>query len=459
MKNHITDQNICIFGMGYVGVTLAVVMAEAGFKVLGLEINDEILKQLKAGTPHFYEAGLDARLKAVVANGHLRFAKSLAEDPHVSDINVYILSVGTPLSNNSKHPRMDMIETVTKDIAQHMSPDSLIILRSTVVIGTTKKVVLPLLKESGLPFDLAYCPERTLEGKALKELTYLPQIVGGIDTKSAWRATQLFQHLTPTTIRVSSLESAEVIKLLDNSYRDLSFAFGNEVALLCEAANLDAIEIINAANTGYERTSIALPGFVGGPCLEKDPHILEYSLEKYNHKTKLISAGRKLNEDLVSNITNLITHSISDESKLESPTIAICGLAFKGQPETSDLRGTVAIPLLKYLRNKFPKATIKGQDFAVKNPEILDMGLIPSSIEEAFKETDILIVCNNNQKYQALDGNRMAETMNDNAIIFDVWNILSINKATHSNGVKYRRLGSCNAMDSQSNSNLDNVTK
>ncbi len=139
--------------------------------------------------------------------------------------------------------------------------------------------MLPILQEVGVPFEIAFCPERTIEGNALAELRRLPQIVGADKVETAMRATRLFMETTPTVVRVRSIEAAEMVKLIDNTSRDLIFAFSNEIAQACDAVGVSAIEVINAGKLGYPRTNLPLPGPVGGPCLTKDPYILAQSVE------------------------------------------------------------------------------------------------------------------------------------------------------------------------------------
>lgn len=435
------DQEVCILGMGFVGLTLAVVMAECGFKVVGVEINPDTIKKLESGHAHFYEVGLTSRLKRQFEAGNLRFVQHISAES-VKGCSLFILTVGTPL--NSEHsPRMDMVERAATEVAGAMQPNSLVVLRSTVRLGTTRKVVQPILERSGKPYQLAYCPERTIEGNALAELRSLPQIVGGLDPEAAWRAAAVFQHMTPTTVRVSTLETAELIKLLDNSYRDLFFAFGNEVALLCEAAGLDAHEVIASGKLGYTRTNIALPGFVGGPCLEKDPHILEHAMKDFGFKPELICTGRRLNEEL----PGWVAASLGDLMKGVSgkPKIALCGLAFKGRPETDDLRGTPATLLADAMRKTFPGAEIVGQDFAVAHGAIEELGLTAATIDQAFENAHAVVIANNNAKYEWLDLDRLMATMARPAVIYDCWNVLQLKAGDTPEGIRYVRLGSVNA--------------
>lgn len=435
------DQKVCILGMGYVGLTLAVVMAEKGFMVYGAEINPKILNSIRQGIPHFYEQSLEVRLKRVLANGTLKFVERVKEIPANDLPSMYILTVGTPLDENHR-PRMDMVANVAREVADSAPDGSLVVLRSTVRLGTTRNVVIPALEASGKKFQVGYCPERTLEGKALEELSYLPQIVGGFSDADAWRAAQVFQRITPTIIRVSSLETAEIIKLLDNSFRDLFFAFGNEVALMCDAAGLDGIEVIRAANTGYERTNIALPGFVGGPCLHKDPHILQDALSQYNHVPEMIKTARALNEGLSKNIIEMILREVPRDKMPAKPVITICGLAFKGRPETDDTRATPAIELIDALKEYFPGAELRGQDFAVKDEGIEELGLVAKSIDGAFKEANIVIIANNNSKYQWVNLDALAASMAKPGIVFDVWSVLPMSVEAQVEGVMMRRFGS-----------------
>lgn len=430
--------SVCILGMGYVGLTLAVAMAECGFQVVGIEISPATFSKLSSGTAHFYEVGLDGRLARQVKLGNLKFVDNHNNDD-VRGCETFVITVGTPLGKDGQ-PRMDMVQRASTEVAESMPDGALVILRSTVRLGTTREVAKPILDASGKKFRMAYCPERTIEGKALEELRKLPQVVGGLTSEDSWAAMQVFQRITPTTIRVSSLETAELIKLLDNSYRDLFFAFGNEVAMLAEAAGLDGVEVINAGNQGYERTNIARPGLVGGPCLEKDPHILCYSMQRYGFVPELIATGRRLNEELPTRIMELLDHVMPGLSG--NPKIAICGLAFKGQPETDDLRGTPAAFLIEAVRQRFPEAILMGQDFAVADQEIATLGLTPATIEDAFKGANIVIIANNNLKYHRLQPDQLMETMADPGVVFDIWDVLQVDKSTTPQGRAYYRLGS-----------------
>ena len=284
--------DVAIVGLGYVGLTLAVALADTGFRVLGIERRADVVELTNGGKPHFSENGLAEMLSHAVATDHLVAVQGLDE---TVSANIYVITVGTPLGDDGT-ARLDFIEAATQAVADNMPDGALVILRSTVKIGTAREVVAPILAASGKRFEIAMCPERTLEGKAMHELRRLPQIVGADTPETRERAAHFFYKLTPTAVQVSSLETAEIIKLVDNTFRDVQFGFANEVARICDAFGVNAMEVIPGGKLGYERTNVALPGLVGGPCLEKDPHILAQSLRAVGVELDITTAARRVNE-------------------------------------------------------------------------------------------------------------------------------------------------------------------
>jgi len=236
LPDTLRDKNVCIIGLGYVGLTLAVAMADAGFHVYGVERDQRILDSLFAERAHFSEVGLNDKLSEQIRKGRFVFANKI--DP-AWPTTVYIVTVGTPIGPD-KRTQSESLLSVISAINGVMRPGDMVILRSTVLIGTTRETVKPQLDALNIPYDLAFCPERTLEGKALMELRSLPQIVGGVDVESTFRASQMFSFLTPAVVRVNDLETAEAVKLINNTQRDYIFAFANEVASLCEVIGISA---------------------------------------------------------------------------------------------------------------------------------------------------------------------------------------------------------------------------
>lgn len=417
------DNKVCVLGLGYVGLTLAVAMARVGFAVHGLEVRTEVIRKLKAGNAHFWEKDLDTNLNQVINNGNFTFSETLDKS---LDFSVYIVTVGTPLDTNRK-ARLDMIKNAAQQIANHMSNGALVVLRSTVKIGTARKIIIPILQKTGKKFEIAVCPERTLEGQALDEIKSLPQIIGADSQSTLFRAGKVFNFLTPTILRVSSLEAAEVIKLVDNTYRDVMFGFANEVARLCDAVGISSHEVIKSGKLGYERTNVASPGPVGGPCLEKDPHILTESAKSYGIALDITPASRRVNERQPLEVVNFIKKIVRLKSGFPFvPKISFLGIAFKGRPETNDLRGTVAKPILDLIKKEFPNSVLQGFDPVVADKDIKEFGLIPiKTLDNAFLDANIVIILNNHPLFSQINLDEKIKSMANDGFIYDLWGLHS----------------------------------
>lgn len=434
------DRRVCVLGLGYVGLTLATVMASVGFEIDGVEVRPDVVEALRQGRAHFSEPGLDERLGKLVAAGRLRVLEAIPQD---SRATVYIITVGTPLGADGK-VRLDMMERVAQQIAGRLKAGDMVIMRSTVRLGVTRQVVVPILDRVGVPYHIAVCPERTVEGQALSELRWLPQIVGSFSMEARLRAARLFNFLTPTVVQVPQLEVAEMVKLIDNTYRDVSFAFANEVALMCEAAGINAMDVISAGKLGYPRTNLPLPGPVGGPCLEKDPHILAESLSAFAMRPNIVVAARDLNERLPAMaVARMRTLAAGMPGFPEQPVIALLGLAFKGRPATDDLRGTMAKPILAELRAAFPGARIRGFDAVVSAEavrEFFDIEPAPS-IATAMRGAHLVVIANNHPCFEAMALESLAEDLARPGLIYDFWNTFDAREKLLPDGVRYLALG------------------
>ncbi len=427
-------------GLGYVGLTLAVAMADVGFNVHGVEIRADVVRDLLLGQPHFHEPGLSSRLARVLKSKRLSVSGHIAGGLRAS---LYVVTVGTPLDENRK-VRVDMIVNVVREIAEYLRDGDMVMMRSTVELGTTRNIVKPILDATGRRYDLVFCPERTLEGQALRELRELPQIVGGHDRGSLIRAAQVFQFLTPTVVQVSSLETAELIKLVDNAQRDVHFGLSNEVARIADAIGVSALEVIRAGKLGYPRTQLPMPGPVGGPCLEKDSYILANGLEEFGLSPEIIMTARRVNErqpaEVISDLHDFCRRSADFPNV---PTITLAGIAFKGRPETDDLRGTMAKPILAALRGAFPGAKFRGFDAVVPTQLARDMfglDLVPS-LAEAFAGSNLIVIANNHPCFERMPLAALAETMARPSVIFDFWNNFGGMNVELPEGVTYTGLG------------------
>jgi nucleotide sugar dehydrogenase len=433
------DTNVCIIGLGYVGLTLAVAMADVGYRVHGVEINDHVRDCIANGKAHFSETGIDKRIGDLVSRGVLTTSKQLTTEPQSS---VYIITVGTPVDDDKK-TKMESIKHVAQDVANVLKDGDMVILRSTVRVGVCADVVKPILDTANVRYDLAFCPERTIEGKAIEELRSLPQVVGGMNQASTLRASRLFHMLTPSVVRVSSLEAAEMVKLVSNTFRDIMFAFANEIALAADAAGLSANEVITASNLGYPRGGVKSPGPVGGPCLEKDPYILAEGLKQHGFTPELSLAGRRLNEALPQQVATKL-RSVAADRDMSIRKICVLGLAFKGRPATSDLRGTLAKPLIGKMQDAFPAAQVTGWDPVAKPEECRDeLGLnMPESLAEAVRDADLVIIQTNHRDFEDMDFADISTGMSSNGVIFDLWSMNEDKNLPLTNGVVYACYGS-----------------
>jgi UDP-N-acetyl-D-mannosaminuronic acid dehydrogenase len=436
------DRSVCVLGLGYVGLTLAATLADVGFDVHGIEIRDEVRDGLNRSVPHFYEPGLPEMLERGRDTGRFSVAKNITEETRA---RVYIVTVGTPLGDNGIS-RLDMVMNVSQEIAGALREGDLVVMRSTVKIGTTREIVMPILDQAGVAYDIAFCPERTLEGQALPELRHLPQIVGGQNEAATNRAAQLFQMMTPTTVRVGSIEAAETIKLIDNSQRDVQFGFANEVARICDSVGVSAEEVIRAGKLGYPRTNLPMPGPVGGPCLEKDSYILAESVNDGLGELAITMAARHLNEQQPFNSVAAI-RLITDQLKgfPDDPMITLAGVAFKGRPVTDDLRGTMARPILAALKASYPTAQFRGYDGVVAPAGIREVGLEPvGDLQAAFEQSDLVVIANNHPGFETMPLARLASSMNSPGLIYDFWNNFQVGDLSMPDGIHYVALGSHN---------------
>lgn len=439
-KSDAQFKNICIIGLGFVGLTLAVALADIGFKVLGIDKDKKNLEMLANGEPHFHEKNLEYLLKRNI-NKTLFVNENITND----DNDIYIICVGTPVGENHKAD-LNFIKKACYEVGSILKDGDLVIVRSTVPVGTCRNVVLPILeKESNLicgkNFYLAFAPERTVEGKALEELKTLPQIIGGFNKTCLDVSSNFFRYLAPNIIVVDSLEDAEMAKLLNNSFRDVSFAFANELIYICEEFNINATKIIKAATEGYPRNKIPLPGFVGGYCLKKDPYIYAISAQKDNIKSELTLKSREINESLPNYAFEKIKNFIELYNKnKDNSKIFIIGFAYKGIPETSDMRYSSTLDLLDLLKKKKWKR-IYGYDPVLYGEEIEKLGIQYCSIEKGFENADIVIIMNNNPKYEQLDIITLLEKTNKKCLFFDGWSIFEPKEILKVRGIVYQSLG------------------
>ena len=415
---------IGIIGLGYVGLTLAIAAAARGAEVFGTEINPKIKSCLEENRAHFFEPGLD---EMIAKHNHKNFhcINGFNVPPPPIPFTAFIITVGTPLRPNSTKPNFEAISAAIKSLAPVYDGSQLVIIRSTVSVGTTRKVILPLLAKLSDRREeelfVSMCPERTIEGKALQELMTLPQIISGNNSTALGMARRLFEKISPRVIEAKSLEEAELAKLYCNTYRDMNFSIGNAFCLAAQSFGVDGASVINLANDGYSRAKIALPGFVAGPCLEKDAYILTDNMPDCASKNLILSA-RKISESLEDLVVEWVKRRVTSDK-----SVVLSGMAFKGRPETSDLRGSSSVNIARKL---FALGySLRLHDFVTPAEELkaLNLGAVVEDLSAACEGAAALLILNNHERYETftLPESKLA--------IFDAWRATKLNAATLGN--------------------------
>ena len=432
---------IGVIGLGYVGLTLGVAAAAKGIDVYGVETNQHIKDCLKENRAHFFEPGLDNLIK----RNNNKTLHVVDKFPNDVKFDAFIITVGTPLKKvdgkKQEEPNFEYIKSALEGTLKDVYDGSqLIILRSTVSVGTTRNVVLPFLAELCHKPEsevlVSMCPERTLEGKAVDELSNLPQVISGNNESSIEIAEKLFRIMTPCVIRAKSLEEAELIKLYCNTYRDMTFAIGNAFCMAAQEFGVDGVSAIEHANYGYSRSNIAKPGFVAGPCLEKDAYILINNMPECDSKNFILSA-RKFNESLEDIVVKWVQKKVGAPS--DDNIIALSGMAFKGQPETSDLRGSSSVYIAEKLKELGYKMNLHDFVALPDEMEALNLGAVYNNIYDACKNAKVLLVLNNHKKYGSVIDNPAMRHDRDGFEILDSWGACT--ELYYCNDIKISTLG------------------
>ena len=423
------NNKIGVIGLGYVGLTFSISLAKKNFEVYGYEIDNNTFNTISKGKAQFYEENINNDLKKTLKNKKIKLFQNLK---NIGECNVIFITVGTPIKETKK-VNLKKLFNLINNLKDKLEENTIVALRSTVKLGTTKKIEKILNKNKKI--NLAMCPERTAEGSALKEIHLLPQVIGAINIFTKNKLNKIFKKITKTTIIFNSYEEAEILKLIDNSYRDTIFGFANELASISEYYKINILNVISKIGIKYPRSKVAYPGTVGGPCLTKDSHLLIESVKK-KVKLNIIKSARKINEDLPLKTINIV------KKKVQWPVkkILFCGLAFKGVPETSDTRGSMANSIINTCRKKFKKSEIFALDNFVSIEDALAIyGNIKfkKEFEKINRKFDLIFILNNNPYWKKIGLKNLKKKLNKEGIIFDFWS--SFKNTTHEK--KYFKFG------------------
>ncbi len=382
-------KTICIIGMGYIGLPTASVFANHGIKVLGMDVNADVIGHLKAGKVHIFEPGLQKLFHQALESGRLQVATE------VSPAEAFIIAVPTPFFED-KSADMRYVESAAESIVPHLQPGNLVILESTSPPQTTVGLVAPILEKSGLKagrdFLLAYSPERVLPGRILEELVGNARVIGGVDPASAEAGRDLYQTFVQGDIILTDATTAEMVKLMENTSRDINIAIANEFSRLAEKFGVDIWEAIGIANL-HPRVEILRPGIgVGGHCIGVDPWFL---VEAAPETARLVRTAREINDAQPAFIADLVDQTAGG---VAGKTIALLGLAFK--PNVDDLRESPAVKLAHDLEFRGAKV-LAYEPF---KPEAGLPGITQvTTLAEALSEADLVLLAVAHDQFKALD--------------------------------------------------------
>lgn len=348
MMNDILNkkEKIVVVGLGYVGLPLAVMFAEAGVEVIGFEINGTKVEKYKNGNDPTNEIGSE-RLKKV----NIEYT---CDPTKIKDGKFIIIAVPTPV-NGENIPDLFPIESASKVVGQNMSLGSIVVYESTVYPGVTEEICIPILeKESGFKcgqdFKIGYSPERVNPGDKVNTIDNIVKIVSGMDKETLDIIASVYEIIVKAGVyKASSIKVAEAAKVIENTQRDVNIAFMNELSIIFDLLGIDTKEVLEAAGTKWNFLKFN-PGLVGGHCIGVDPYYLTYKSGNAGYEPKLIIAARQLNEEISDFIVNkLITKLSVNNISIEKAKILVMGLTFK--ENVPDLRNSKVINIIKKLRN------------------------------------------------------------------------------------------------------------
>lgn len=404
---------VCVVGLGYIGLPTAAIIARGGMKVLGVDVTQAVVDTINRGEIHIEEVDLDGLVHGVVQRGLLRASTEIAP------ADVFVIAVPTPFEKDGHHtPDISYVLSAASAVAKVLKPGDMVILESTSPVGTTEQMrdmiaeARPDLKLPGLTAEtpdvaIAYCPERVLPGRILEELTNNDRSIGGITPRCARKALAFYKRFVRGTCVTTDARSAEMTKLVENAYRDTNIAFANELSMVCDAMGMDVWEVIRLANR-HPRVNILQPGpGVGGHCIAVDPWFIVHGAPE---QTPLIRTARGVND-------GKIHHVIAQAEKLveASPRarVACLGLAFKANID--DFRESPARLVAATLARRFGARINVVEPYAGKLPiEFTDTGATLIDIDTALEECEILIVLVDHDVFKSVPlAERAAKTVYD----------------------------------------------
>ncbi len=415
-----------VIGLGYIGLPLACVIANRGYKVLGADIKRDVVEGVNKKKPHIKESGLEDLLK----RADIKATTDIESVVRSSDVIVIV--VPTPLKG--KKACMQAVFDVCEKIAMNYNKEKLIIVESTLAIGTSREIKKILEKHDlkvGQNVFYVYVPERAIPSRTIKEIVENDRIIGAFDKRSEELAKLFYSKIISGRIYTTDPTTAEVVKLVENTYRDVNIALANELALLCEKLNVDVLKVIELANK-HPRVNLHYPGAgVGGYCLPKDPYFLLDKAREYNLELKLVENARKINERMPLHVVEIVENSLKLLKK-EKAKIAILGVAYKGN--TDDTRNSPAKEIIYALKNKY---NVFSHDPRAKSDFQSNFS---NKLEEVVKGADCIVIVTDHDEYKKLNLKELKKLVNEKCVIVDGRRVLN-RKEAEKHGFIYFGIG------------------
>jgi UDP-N-acetyl-D-glucosamine dehydrogenase len=351
-----------VVGLGYVGLPLAVEFAKAGFRVIGYDVSERVVSALAAGRSHVQDVP-SAELATLVRSGMI---EATTDERRLAELDAISIAVPTPLSK-TRDPDMSYVLGARDTVARNAHAGLLVVLESTTYPGTTRELMQPTMEQLGFTVGqdvfLAFSPERVDPGNPVYQTKNTPKVVGGITPTCTDLAAELYSACIDTVVRVSSTETAELVKLLENTFRAVNIAMVNEMAIVCDKLGVDVWEVIEAAGTkpfGFMKFNPG-PG-IGGHCIPLDPHYLAWKMRTLNYKTRFIDLASEINSQMPAYVVEKVVLALNDERKaLNGSRALVVGVAYKRDVE--DVRESPALDIMRLLASH-------GAEVAYHDPHI-----------------------------------------------------------------------------------------
>lgn len=392
------EKKICVLGLGYIGLPTASLLATRGFQVLGVDVQRDRVEQINQGKLPISEPGLDALFRSAV------FSKRLEASTKAVPSDVFILALPTPLSKN-RTADLSSIDDALESIASLLEPENLIIIESTIPPGTTEKVAgkLKKLRPDIAPdkLHIAHSPERVLPSQILKELIENDRVVGGLTTEAGALAAEFYRSFIQGEVHITDAKTAEITKLVENSFRDVNIAFANELSLICEELGVSVWEVVEMANR-HPRVNILKPGpGVGGHCIAVDPWFL---IQSSPENSKLMRVAREQNDSKPGKVINRIQ---SMAESLDEPVLGFLGLSYKAN--TSDLRESPALEIVEHFKDT--NCLVVEPNIEALPESLHTEGVRLVDLDTALEKANLLVLLVDHREFIAVENLRLQEKL------------------------------------------------